>query len=138
MVAVRNVAVSCGAFSLEEADVAQRVEVRLSDDLTGADIPPGRGETVTFVLDGKAYEIDLTAKNAAALRKALRPYVEAGRAIEGSGRRTTRSRVGADTRTVKVGADARTVKAWARANGYRVRDRGRVPNEILAAFDAAN
>ena len=81
MVAVRNVAVSCGAFSLEEADVAQRVEVRLSDDLTGADIPPGKGETVGFVLDGKAYEIDLTAKNAAALRKALRP-VRRGRPID--------------------------------------------------------
>ena len=129
MVAARNTAVSCGAFSLEEAVVARRVEVRLSDDLTGADIPPGRGEAVGFVLDGRAYEIDLTASNAAALRKALRPYVEAGRSIKGSGRRTTRSRVGADTRTVK---------AWARANGYRVRDRGRVPNEILAAFDAAN
>ncbi|HZN70108.1 MAG TPA: histone-like nucleoid-structuring protein Lsr2 [Micromonosporaceae bacterium] len=54
--------------------------------------------------------------------KALRPYVEAGRSIEDSWRRTTRTRVGADTRTVK---------AWARANGYQVRDRGRVPNEIL-------
>jgi len=80
MVAVRNVAVSCGAFSLEEADVAQRVEIRLSDDLTGADIPPGKGETVGFVHDGKAYEIDLTAKNAAALQGAA--AVRRGRPVD--------------------------------------------------------
>jgi hypothetical protein len=70
-------------------------------------------------LDGTSYEIDLTAKNASVLRKALRPYIEAGRPIQGSRRRRP-------VRT-KVGADARTVMAWARANGYQVRERGRVP-----------
>ncbi|WP_433023273.1 Lsr2 family DNA-binding protein [Kribbella sp. CA-294648] len=38
----------------------------------------------------------------------------------------------------QVGADARTVKEWARANGYEVNDRGRIPDDIRAAFDAAN
>jgi hypothetical protein len=37
-----------------------------------------------------------------------------------------------------VGPDARTLKEWARANGYEVNDRGRVPNEIREAFEAAN
>jgi hypothetical protein len=109
--------------------MAQRVEVRLTDDLDGTEIRTGKGETVTFSLDGKSYEIDLTAKNASVLRKALRPYVDVGRPIKGSRRRPVRT---------KVGADARTVKRWARANGYQVRERGRVPNQILAAFEAAN
>ncbi len=109
--------------------MVQRVEVRLIDDLSGREIPSGKGETVTFSLDGKSYEIDLTAKNATVLRKALQPYVDAGRPIRGSRRRPIRT---------KVSADTRTVKEWARANGYQVRDRGRVPNEILAAFEAAN
>jgi hypothetical protein len=108
--------------------VAQRVEVRLIDDLTGTEIGAGKGETVTFSLDGRTYEIDLTAKNANALRKAMQPYVVAGRAVKGT-RRPART---------KVSADAQTVKKWARANGYQVRDRGRVPNEVLAAFEAAN
>jgi len=47
-----------------------------------------------------------------------------------------RNRVPGDPRP--VGADTRTVKAWAGANGYQVRDSGRVPNQILAAFGAAN
>jgi hypothetical protein len=109
--------------------MAQRFVVRLTDDLSGAEIPSGKGETVTFSLDGTSYKIDLTAKNASVLRKAVRPYIEAGRLIKGSPRRPVRT---------KVAADARTVKEWARANGYQVRDRGRLPRAVLAAFDAAN
>jgi Lsr2 len=109
--------------------MARRVVVRLTDDLSGADIPAGKGETVSFSLDGTSYEIDLTAKNASVLRKALRPYIEAGRAIKGSRRRPVGT---------KVSADSRTVKEWARANGYQVRERGPVPKEILSAFEAAH
>jgi len=109
--------------------MAQRTVVRLTDDLSGGEIAAGKGETVTFSLDGLSYEIDLTAKNASVLRKVLRPYIEAGRPIKGSRRRPTRTRVAADTRTVKQ---------WARANGYQVRDRGRIPKAVRAAFDAAN
>jgi nucleoid-associated protein Lsr2 len=109
--------------------MAQRTIVRLTDDLSGVEIAAGKGETVTFSLDGRSYEIDLTAKNASVLRKVLRPYVEAGRPIKNSRRPPTRTRVAADTRTVKV---------WARANGYQVRDRGRIPKAVIDAFDAAN
>jgi hypothetical protein len=109
--------------------MAQRVVVRLTDDLSGMEIPDGKGETATFSLDGWSYEIDLTAKNASVLRKALRPYIEAGRPIKSSRRPLVRTRVAADTRTVKE---------WARANGYEVRARGRVPKAVIAAFEAAN
>jgi hypothetical protein len=110
--------------------MVQRIEIRLTDDLDGADIPAGKGETVPFALDGKSYEIDLRTKNASALRRALAPYVEAGRPIKnGRGMRVIRT---------AVGADARTVKEWARANGFDVSDRGRVPAHIREAFDAAN
>jgi hypothetical protein len=44
----------------------------LTDDLDGTNIPAGKGETITFALDGKNYEIDLTSKNGNALR-ALKP-----------------------------------------------------------------
>jgi hypothetical protein len=110
--------------------MAQRTQILLTDDLTGDDIPAGKGETIPFALDGQDYEIDLTNKNATALRKALLPFVD-------KGRRVTTSR-GAKVKRAKVGPDARTVKEWARANGYQVNDRGRIPDDIRAAFDAAN
>ncbi|WP_143664504.1 Lsr2 family protein, partial [Streptomyces sp. NRRL B-24572] len=57
--------------------MAQRVVVTLSDDIEGGEA----AETVAFGLDGKMYEIDLNAANAKKLRKALAPYLAAGRKI---------------------------------------------------------
>jgi nucleoid-associated protein Lsr2 len=86
--------------------MAQRVEVQLTDDLSGVAIRAGKGETVTFSLDGTSYKIDLTAKNASMLRKALRPYIEAGRPIgaggpiKASGGRAVRTKISAGARAV--------------------------------------
>jgi hypothetical protein len=110
--------------------MAQRTQVFLTDDLDGTNISAGKGGTVTFALDGRTYEIDLSNKNSNALRKAVAPYVKAGRPL-----RTSR---GARVKRTQVGADVRTIKEWARANGYEVNDRGRIPNDIREAFDAAN
>jgi hypothetical protein len=110
--------------------MAQRTQILLTDDLDGTNIAPGKGETLTFALDGQSYEIDLTNKNAGALRKALSPYLSVGRRMK-----TSR---GAKVSRTQVGSNARTIKEWARANGYEFNDRGRIPNEIRTAFEAAN
>lgn len=49
--------------------MAHKVTVALEDDLTGGPAD----ETVRFAVDGTDYEIDLSAKNAAALGKLLAP-----------------------------------------------------------------
>ncbi|CAM5330907.1 hypothetical protein SCALM49S_01917 [Streptomyces californicus] len=54
--------------------MAQKVQVLLVDDLDGVEAD----ETVTFALDGKTYEIDLTTANARKLRGLLEPYTRAG------------------------------------------------------------
>lgn len=110
--------------------MAQRTQVLLTDDLDGTDIPAGKGETLTFALDGKTYEIDLTTKNSSTLRKTLAPYVAAGRPLKNSR--------GAKVKRTAVGAANRTIKEWARANGYQVNERGRIPNDVRQAFEAAN
>lgn len=110
--------------------MAQRMQVLLTDDLDGTEIASGKGGTLTFALDGQSYEIDLTSKNAEALRKIFSPYVGAGRRLK-----TAR---GVKVRRTHVDSDANTVREWARANGYEVNDRGRIPSDIRAAFDAAN
>lgn len=110
--------------------MAQHTQIILTDDIDGNELAAGKGESVRFALDGHEYEIDLSDKNAAALRKTLTPYLNAGRKVRADGR--------AGTRRTQVGPDARTIKEWARANGYEVSDRGRVSNEIREAFAAAN
>lgn len=59
--------------------VAQKVQVLLVDDLDGVEAD----ETVTFALDGKTYEIDLTTANADKLRGLLEPYTKGGRRTGG-------------------------------------------------------
>ena len=45
--------------------MAQRVTVDLTDDIDGTEA----AETITFRVDGTAYEIDLSKKNAAKIRR---------------------------------------------------------------------
>ena len=62
--------------------MAKTVIVKLTDDIDGGDAD----ETVHFALDGKSYEVDLSATNASKLRDALKPYIEKGRGSGGGSR----------------------------------------------------
>jgi hypothetical protein len=104
--------------------VAQRVVVTLSDDIDGSEA----AETIAFGLDGKSYEIDLNEANAKKLRKALAPYVEAGR---------KRSRSGKAYQQTQVAPDPAAVRAWAQANKLEVPSRGRIPKKVYEAFAEA-
>ena len=104
--------------------MAQKVNIVLVDDVDGT---PAE-ETVSFALDGKEYEIDLSAKNAAKLRDAIAPYV--GHARRAAGRR--RGGRGAN------GPSPADIRAWARDNGFNVPDRGRVASEVREAYVAAH
>ena len=69
--------------------MAQKVQTLLIDDLDGGEA----NGTVRFGIDGADYEIDLSAKHAEALRKALAPYLGAARRAPGSvARRSGRDR----------------------------------------------
>lgn len=108
--------------------MAQRVITQLVDDIDGTELVESAGETVVFALDGQTYEIDLSAANAGKLRKALDPYVSAGRRV---GRVASRS----GAKRAQAGPSAAEVREWARSNGFDVPDRGRIPQEVRSAFD---
>jgi hypothetical protein len=110
--------------------MAQKIQTLLIDDLDGG---PAEG-TVRFGLDGAEYEIDLSAKHAEAMRKALEPYVSAARRASGSAaRRPGRN----GRRAATAGPDSTAVREWAKAQGIEVKDRGRVPAELVVKFKAA-
>jgi hypothetical protein len=114
--------------------MARKIVHQLVDDLDGTVLEVGEGETLTFSLDGVAYEIDLTDANAAALRDSLAPYVSAGRRISAS-----QSASAAGRKRRRSGQqDYSAVRAWAKENGYAVSERGRVPASVLDAYNAAN
>lgn len=111
--------------------MAQKVQTLLIDDLDG-----GQADgTVRFGLDGAEYEIDLSAEHAEALRTALAPYLGAARRAPGSvARRPSRSGRRAANAS---GPDPTAVREWAKSQGMEVKDRGRVPAELVVRFQAA-
>jgi hypothetical protein len=111
--------------------MAQKVQTLLIDDLDGGE---AQG-TVRFGLDGTDYEIDLNAKHAEALRKALAPYLGAARRAPGSAARRP-GRTGRKAANAG-GSDPTAVREWAKSQGIEVKDRGRVPAELVAKFKAA-
>lgn len=115
--------------------MAQKVQVLLVDDLEGGNAD----ETVTFGLDGKSYEIDLTSANAEKLRGLLDDYVKNGRRVAGArtGRGKSRTTAGASSGNGGNPLTAK-IRAWAKEQGYEVNDRGRVPAGIREAYEKAN
>jgi nucleoid-associated protein Lsr2 len=63
--------------------VAQRVTVEITDDIDGTEA----AETIAFRVDGTAYEIDLSAENAAKMRQVFGRHIEHARRTTG-GRRS--------------------------------------------------
>jgi hypothetical protein len=117
--------------------MAQRTIIQLTDDLDNRAIPDGKGETVRFGLDRQDYEIDLGEKNAKAMRDAFSKYVAAARRAAGTPR-TGRSRAGRSGAGPARTHDAKAVRAWAESQGIQVSQRGRVPADLVAKFQAAN
>jgi putative intracellular protease/amidase len=111
--------------------VAQKIQTLLIDDLDG-----GEAETtVRFGLDDAEYEIDLSTKNADALRQAVARYVDAARRAPGAAPRRP-GRSGRKPASAN-GTDPTAVREWAKSQGIEVKDRGRVPAELVVKFKAA-
>jgi hypothetical protein len=109
--------------------MAQRVQVLLVCDLHGDDTPGS--ETVSFALDGTAYEIDVCDAHAAELRDAFAAYTgTARRASRSSGR-------GRRGRRSSIDVDPAAVRAWARSKGIKVSERGRISGDVIEQFRAA-
>ena len=98
----------------------------VEDDLDGSEA----AETVKFALDGKHYEIDLSANNAGKFRSVFQPYAAAARKLRGSS--------GAPAnRPPFTGVDNRAVRAWAESNGVEVSHRGRISAEVIEQYRKA-
>jgi hypothetical protein len=108
--------------------VAQKVMTTFVDDIDGSQAEG----TVRFGLDGTEYEIDLNAKHADELRKSLARYVDAARKSPGSRRPSRRGRRGSAD-----GVNSTEVREWAKSQGIDVKERGRIPAELVVKFKAA-
>jgi hypothetical protein len=105
--------------------VAKKTFVELIDDMDGSKADT----TVRFSWQGASYEIDLSKKNAKAFETAVGPYLaKATRAAAGRGGRRSSAR---------GKSDLSGVRTWAATNGFELASRGRIPANILEAYQAA-
>lgn len=111
--------------------MARKVSVILVSDLSGTESDDV--ETVGFAIDGSAYEIDLTAKEAEKLRHSLGEFIDNARRAG----RAPKASTAAPKNTTKVGSDAKAIRAWAASNNVNVPPRGRIPVEVREQYEAA-
>lgn len=106
--------------------MAQRTQILYVDDIDGSEAEG----TVRFGLDGAEYEIDLNKKHSAQFTKAIRPYIDAARKVSSSRRPARGSRPARHNQS--------DVRAWARSQGLKISDRGRIPADVLARYESAH
>lgn len=108
--------------------MVQKVQILLVDDIDGGDAD----ETIEFGIDGVNYEIDLSTKNARALRDSFAVYVAEARKVASTRRR------GGRRSASRGGESPAQIREWARSNGFDVSARGRVSTEVREAYTAAH
>jgi hypothetical protein len=109
--------------------MARRTQVHLEDDLTGGPA----AESVPFALDGWAYEIDLSAENAQALRDAFVPWLAAARKVGAA-----TDVIDLRTEVSRRSGNTAAIRAWASENGIPVSTRGRISMDLRARYEAAH
>lgn len=111
--------------------MAKHTTVTLVDDLDGGEAD----EHVEFAVDGRTYEIDLSASNTDKLRAILAPYVSAGRRI--TGRRAAAGSAGT-SRSAADREQNQAIREWAQRRGMKISERGRIPSNVLEAYHRDN
>lgn len=114
--------------------MARKTLVQMIDDVDGSVIKDGQGESIEFGIGGNQYRIDLNLKHANELHEQLAFWIEHAEKI--SGRRTRKG--GGAAAPVRGKVDLQDIRAWARENGHEVSARGRISQDVQAAYEAAH
>jgi len=106
--------------------MAQKVSIALEDDLDGGPA----AETVRFGLGSAEYVIDLSKKNARAFRKGLSPFIE-------HARKAGRAQSHREASTSANRQHSGDIRAWAKTQGIKLSERGRIPASVVQQYEAA-
>jgi hypothetical protein len=109
--------------------VAQKISVTFACDYDSKEIPAGEHTTRAFSLDGRDYEIDLCERHSQKFDEVIGRFAEKARKVTGRASRTKR-------RTTAHRQRSADIRAWAKDSGMEVSDRGRIPANVIAKYDA--
>ena len=111
--------------------VAQKVSVTFACDYDEKEIPDGEHMTRAFSLDGRDYEIDLCEKHSQKFDEAVKRFADKARKVSSRMSRPKR-------RTAAHRQRSADIRAWAKRSGIDVSDRGRIPAQVIAKYDASH
>ena len=109
--------------------MAQKIQTFFIDDLDGSEAEG----TVLFGLDGTQYEIDLSTGHAKELRISPGPLYRS----RPEGHQAPPGAAQNGRKAPASGISNTEVRIWAKAHDLEVKDRGRVPADVLAQYRAA-
>jgi hypothetical protein len=109
--------------------VAQKISVTFACDYDSREIPEGEHLTRAFSLDGRDYEIDLCEKHSEKFDEVLNRFADKARRVT--------SRVGKPKRrTTAHRQRSADIRLWAKQSGMDVSERGRIPANVIAKYEA--
>ncbi|WP_281275980.1 histone-like nucleoid-structuring protein Lsr2 [Gordonia oryzae] len=125
--------------------VAKRQVVSFIDDLDGRELDIDDAHTISWSWSGVEYQIDVSSAN---LDKIENGRVPVARLLEvstrvGGRKQSTAPKVStpaasAESSSSSARPSTKVIREWAQEAGYEVPLRGRLPKEILDAYDAAH
>ena len=111
--------------------VAQKIAVTYACDYDQIEIPEGQLRVRRFSFDGRDYEVDLCVRHSGRFDDTISRYAQ--RARKSSARPQAVKR-----RTAAHRQHSASVRAWAKEMGIAVGDRGRIPADVVARYEAAH
>ncbi len=109
--------------------MAQKISVTFACDYDSKEIPEGEQLTRAFSLDGRDYEIDLCEKHSQKFDEVLQRFAEKARRVTGRVNKPKR-------RTAAHRQRSAEIRAWAKRSGMDVSERGRIPANVIAKYEA--
>lgn len=110
--------------------MARRDVTHYFDDLDNTPLQEKDLHVVRFGVDGTDYVLDLSEDNAQQFRRVLEPYITAARKVTPT---RTSKRENVSTR-----GNSRAIRQWAQDQGMKVSSRGKIPHEIIDAYNKAH
>lgn len=94
--------------------------------------------TIEFTYKGTDYKIDLCVPGDERMDRAMAPFIEAAQVVTRSRTRTRQRNRAASNGNGSGKTENDQIREWARKEGWDVSDRGRIANEIIAAYKDAH
>ena len=109
--------------------MAQKVSVTFACDYDAREIPNGEQLTRAFSFDGRDYEIDLCEKHSQKFDESLGRFAD-------KARRATSRMSRPKRRTAAHRQRSADIRSWAKRSGLEISERGRIPAQVIAKYEA--